>query len=81
MLRDVTGEWDVLADLVAQLSGSGRASELALRLGQSLEVTDGLWKLVPVVVAAGETHDRQSPAEVADSGPAGLALGERERRR
>jgi hypothetical protein len=77
----VAQEWDVLTDLIARLSGSGRGSELALRLGQSLEVTDGLWDLVPVVVAAGEAHDRQSPVEVADDSPAGLVLGERERAR
>ena len=77
----VADEREALADLIARLSGSDRASELALRLGQSLEITDGLWELVPVVVAAGKAHDQRSPAEVADNSPAGLALGDEERRR
>lgn len=77
----VTDEQDALAELIARLSGSDRAAEMALRLGQALEVTDGLWELVPVVVAAGKAHDQRSPAEVADSTPAGQALGDGERRR
>jgi hypothetical protein len=78
---DVADERDVLAELIARLSGSDRVSELALRLCQSLEVTDGLWELVPVVVAAGNAHDKRSLAEVADNSPAGSALGNVERRR
>jgi hypothetical protein len=70
-----------MAELLARLSGSDRASELLQRLGQSLEVTDGLWELVPVVVAAGKAHDQRSPAEVADNSPGGLALDDGERRR
>jgi hypothetical protein len=77
----VADERDAFAELIVRLSGSYRASELALRLGQSLEVTDGLWELVPVVVAAGKAHDQRSPAEVADNSPAGLVLGDGERRR
>jgi hypothetical protein len=41
---NVADERDASAELIARLSGSDRASELALRLGQSLEVTDGLWE-------------------------------------
>jgi hypothetical protein len=77
----VADERDVLAELIARLSGSARAIELALRLGQSLEVTDGLWELVPAVVAVGKAHDQRSPAEAADNSPAGLALDDGERRR
>ena len=68
-----------MAELITRLSRSDRASELAWRLGQSLEITDGLWELVPVVVAAGEAHDQRSPTEVADKSPAGLALSQEER--
>jgi hypothetical protein len=46
-----------------------------------LEITDALWELVPVVVAAGEAHDQLSPAEVADRSPAGMALDAEARRR
>jgi hypothetical protein len=67
---------DALVELIAWLSGSDRASELALRLGQSLEITDGLWKLVPTVVAAGEAHDQRSAVDVADNSPVGLALSD-----
>jgi hypothetical protein len=77
----VAEERDVFAELIARLSGSDRATEMALRLGQSLEITDGLWELVPIVVAAGKAHDERSPAEVADNSPAGLALSDDERRR
>lgn len=75
----VADERDAFAELIARLSGSDRAAELALRLGQSLEITDGLWELVPVVVAAGKAYDQLSPAEVADSSLAGLALSNDER--
>jgi hypothetical protein len=44
--------------------------ELSYRLEQALEVTDALWDLVPMVVAAGEAHDQQLPAETADLSPA-----------
>ena len=46
-----------------------------------MEVTDGLWELVPVVVAAGKGYDQRSPAEVADDSPAGRALAEGDRSR
>lgn len=44
------------------------------RLNQALEVTDGLWELVPIVVAAGEHHDQESPADVADQSAAAHRL-------
>ena len=47
---------------------------MSFRLEGALEVTDGLWDLVPVVVATGEQHDQRSPAEAADASPAGLCL-------
>ena len=72
---------DSLAELIGRVAGSARATELAVRLGQSLEVTDGLWELVPIVATAGQAHDQRPPAEVADISPAGLALGDEERRR
>lgn len=61
----------------ALLSGmlmSPMSQELSYRLDQALEVTDALWDLVPIVLAAGEHHDRQSPAETADLSPAGRRL-------
>ena len=39
-----------------------------------LELTDGLWELVPVVVAASEAHAQRPAAEVADSLPAARML-------
>jgi len=51
---------------------------MAVRLRQSLELTDGLWELVPVVVAATKAHEQRSPVQVADSSPAANVLaGER----
>jgi hypothetical protein len=68
---------DPQADLeavFARVLESARGSEMAVRLGQSLEVTDGLWELVPIVVAAAEAHERRPPAQVADSSAAAKGL-------
>jgi hypothetical protein len=65
------------AAVEALLSGiltSPISRELSYRLDQALEVTDALWDLVPIVVAVGEAHDRQAPAEAADLSPAGQHL-------
>jgi hypothetical protein len=45
-----------------------------MRLWQSLEITDGPWELVPVVVAATEAHGQRPAAEVADSLPVARML-------
>lgn len=52
----MTSEPIDLAAVLAKITPSGRGPEMAARLSQSLEVTDGLWELVPVVVAASEAH-------------------------
>lgn len=68
--RQAWGMADQPVDLeavFARVLESGRGSEMAVRLRQSLEITDGLWELVPVVVAASQAHERRSPAQVADS--------------
>lgn len=65
------------AEVKALLSGiltSPISRELSYRLDQALEVTDALWDLVPIVVAAGVAHDGQSPGEAADLSPAGQRL-------
>jgi hypothetical protein len=58
----------------AKVLESGRGSEMAVWLSQSLEITDGLWELVPVVVAASDAHEQRSPAQVADSSAAARVL-------
>ena len=63
-----------LAAVLAKITTSSRGSEMAMRLYGSLEVTDGLWELVPVVVAASEAHAQRAPAEVADSLPIARSL-------
>jgi len=63
-----------LAAVLAKITASSRGSEMAVRLYQSLELTDGLWELVPVVVAASEAHAQRPAAEVADSLPAARTL-------
>ena len=63
-----------LAAVLAKITASSRGSEMAMRLYQSLELTDGLWELVPVVVAASEGHAQRPAAEVADSLPAARML-------
>jgi hypothetical protein len=77
----MTDDRELLSELIVRLAHSARATELAVRLGQSLEVTDGLWELVPVVVAAGSAQDQRPPADVADSSQAGGALAVEVRRR
>jgi hypothetical protein len=51
-----------LAATVNVIAGSAVNLEMAVRLGQSLEMTDGLWELVPLVVAAGERLDERPAA-------------------
>jgi hypothetical protein len=63
-----------LAAVLAKITASGRGPEMAVRLHQSLELTDGLRELVPVVVAASEAHTQRPAAEVADSLPAARML-------
>jgi hypothetical protein len=53
---------------------SPMSSELSYRLDQALEVTDALWELLPIVVAAGEQHDRLPPADMADQSAAARRL-------
>jgi len=54
---------------------------MAVRVGESLELTDAWWDLVPIVVAAGDQHDRMSAAAVADATAAGRRLTEESRSR
>jgi hypothetical protein len=56
------------------ITGSAHGWEMWVRLGQSVELTDALWELVPVVVAAGQAHDQMTAVEVADRSEAGLRL-------
>jgi hypothetical protein len=65
---------DAVRALLSGILTSPISRELSYRLEQALEVTDALWDLVPIVVAAGEAHDRQSPAETADQSPAAQRL-------
>lgn len=55
--------------------------ELSVRLNQSLEITDGLWELVPVVVASCEAIDARPAAELADMSPAARDLDDATRAR
>lgn len=71
------------AAVMSSILGSAHGWEMMVRLGQSLELTDALWDLVPVVLAAGEGHDKLQPADAADQSAAGRRLdpGERARAR
>lgn len=77
----MTSEPIDFAAVLAKITGSNQGPEMAIRLYQSLEVTDGLWELVPVVVAASEAHAQRPAAEVADSLPAARPLAPRRRSR
>ena len=63
-----------LAATMNVIAESAVGWEMAVRLGQSLEITDALWELVPVVVAAGERVDERPAAQAADLSPAARGL-------
>jgi hypothetical protein len=65
--------------ILARVERSRRGSEMAVRLRQSLEVTDALWELVPVVMKASEAHQLRSPAHVADEAGFGRSLSPQRR--
>ena len=77
----MTNEPIDLAAVVAKIAESSRGSEMAMRLQQSLEMTDGLWELVPVVVTVAEAHGQRPAAEVADSLPVTRTLAPERRAR
>jgi hypothetical protein len=68
-----------VADVVRMIAGSTMDWELAVRLGQSLEITDGLWELVPIVNASGEAADERPAAEQADMSSAAHGLDDETR--
>lgn len=47
---------------------------MTLRLDQALEITDGLWDLVPVIAAASEAHAQRHLADVAGTLPVARTL-------
>jgi hypothetical protein len=63
------------------IAGSPVNWELGVRLNQSLEITDGLWELVPVVAGSGEAIDERPAAELADMSPAARGLDDATRAR
>ncbi len=63
-----------LAATMNVIAGSAVSWEMAVRLGQSLEITDALWDLVPVAVAAGEQVDERSATQAADQSTAARGL-------
>lgn len=63
------------------IAGSAVSWEMAVRIGQSLEITDALWELVPVVAAAGERVDERPAAQAADLSPAAAGLDDASRAR
>jgi hypothetical protein len=72
---------DALAAAATAIAGSAVSWEMAVRIGQSLEITDALWDLVPVVVAAGKRVDELSAAQAADLSPAARDLDDASRAR
>jgi hypothetical protein len=71
----VNPDLDALDTAANAIAGSVVSWEMAVRIGQSLEITDALWDLVPVVVVAGERVDELSAAQAADLFPAGSRPG------
>jgi hypothetical protein len=70
---------DALAAAANAIAGSAVGWEMAVRIGQSLEITDALWELVPVVAAAGERVDELPAAQAADLSPAAADLDDASR--
>ncbi len=60
--------------MITAIYGSPHGWEMVVRLGEGLELTDALWGLVPVVVAAGEGYDQISPEDAADRSAASRRL-------
>ncbi len=63
----MTDQQGDLGALFTRVLASPRGSEMAFRLQQSLEMTDALWDLVPIVMAASEKYQQRTPAEVSGS--------------
>ena len=72
---------DALAATANAIAGSAVSWEMAVRIGQSLEITDALWELVPVVAAAGGRVDERPAAQAADLSPAAAGLDDASRAR
>jgi hypothetical protein len=70
-----------LSPFMGAMTASSVNLELGVRLNQSLEVTDGLWELVPLVVASGEAIDDRPAGELADMSPAARGLDDETRAR
>jgi hypothetical protein len=81
MLEGVNLDLGALAAAANTMASPAVGWEMAVRLGQSLEITDGLWELVPVVVAAGDRVDERPAAQAADLSPAARGLGSGDRAR
>jgi hypothetical protein len=62
-----------------RIAGSAVGWEMTVRIGQSLEITDALWDLVPVMVAAGQRVDARPAAQPADLSPAARGLDDASR--
>jgi hypothetical protein len=77
----MTFDPDALAESISMLGGSPLQLEMTVRSGQALELTDSLWELVPLVVAAGQRYDETSPAEVADAASVAKRLAPEVRQR
>src|SRR5262249_47269420 len=81
MLGGVNLDLEALAAAANAIAGSVVSWEMAVRIGQSLEITDALWELVPVVAAAGERVDERPAAQAADLSPAAAGLDDASRTR
>jgi hypothetical protein len=77
----VDDDFAELSALMGTIAGSPVNWELSVRLHQSLEITDGLWELVPVVVGSGAAIDARPAAELADMSPAARDLDDATRAR
>lgn len=69
------------AAFMSGMLGTAHGWEMLVRLGQSLELTDALWDLVPAVVATSHAQDQVPPVDVADRSAAGQRLNADDRDR
>jgi hypothetical protein len=63
-----------LLTLITNLVGSPVQFEMAVRASQSLELTDGLWELVPLVVDVAQRRGAATPQDAADTTAAAARL-------
>lgn len=76
----MTDEFGGAAQVIRAVLGAEHGWEMLIRLGRSLELTDGLRDLAAAAVSAGRARDQMAAADIADRSPAGMRLAVQQRK-